>query len=258
MTDKNSLKEIEEYYDKRARSSDGIKAAGQWGSVEIILEICSEIGKKIELTSEKKILEIGCGSGVLGRWIKDRCEKYVGLDISIQMLKKFKDETKDTGNQNIIQALTNSIPTHGNIFDIVLMNGVSMYFKNDEEIRDTLIEMNRVAKKNAVIFIGENIVPSGIYWELVWFQNLPKIIQFFAKPYVKIRHYLAKKSPQMAGKWKSMHNEISPKFLRVFYNNKATLTESKAAAQTVRRKFQDKKYNGNHRKDFVIKLNGSK
>jgi len=254
MTEIKSLKEIEGYYDKRAKSSDGREAAGQWGVKEIIPEICTEICKKMELSSEKKVLEIGCGSGVLGRWIKERCKYYVGLDISFQMLKKFKDETTETNKLNIIQAITSSLPLSENSFDIVLMNGVSMYFKNDEELSDTLIEINRVARKNAVIFIGENIVPSGIYWELVWFQNLPKLAKIFAKPYVKFRRNFAKKNPKLAGKWKSMHNEISPDFLRKFYRKNGILIESNAASQTIRRKLEGDSYHGNRRVDFVIKL----
>lgn len=256
MTDKESLKKIEKYYNKRASGSDGFKAAGQWIEKEIIPEICTEICKKIELTDKKKVLEIGCGSGVLGGWIKERCKDYVGLDISVQMLKKFKEETMDKRNLNIFQAITNSIPVEDNIFDIVLMNGVSMYFKNNKELENTLKEMNRVVKNNGIIFIGENIVPNGIYWELVWFQNLSNLGQFFAMPYVKFRRNLAKKSPKMAGKWKSMHNEISVNFLKSFYKNKAELVESNAAAQTIRRKKISNKYKGNHRKDFVIKLIG--
>lgn len=254
MTHKNTLKEIEQYYDKRAKHHDGRKAAGQWNEKEIIPDICSEICKKIELSSEKKVLEIGCGSGILGRWINERCSAYFGLDISCHMLKKFKDETLE--NPHIVQALTNQIPTQDNTFDIVLINGVSMYFKNNIELTSTLQEMSRVAKNDAIIFIGENIVSSGIYWELVWFQNLSKSAQIIAKPYVKFRHNLGKKFPKMAGKWKSIHNEISVETLKKFFKDKGVLVESNSASQTIRRGKQGQKYKGNHRKDFVIKLNG--
>ena len=89
MNNKNELKKIEIYYDKRAEASNQVEAAGQWGLKELVPEICTEICNKIRIKRQDKILEIGCGSGVLGNVIKDLSALYVGIDISNAMLKKF-------------------------------------------------------------------------------------------------------------------------------------------------------------------------
>lgn len=254
MKNKRELKKIADYYDDRAIKSDGVKAAGQWGDKQFIPEITEEINKKIELNSQDRVLEIGCGSGVLGDWINKNCEFYLGLDISFQMLKKFQIEHSLKNSPNLVQGLTDRVPCRSDFFDLVVMNGVTMYFKNNEEFRNTLEEIERVATKKATIFIGENIILSGFYWELVWFQNLPKIAKIFAKPYVRFRRYLAKKNPKLEGKWKSIHHEISPDLLREFFKGKATIEQTDAAAQTTRKRRLGKRYRGNRRVDFVIKL----
>src|SRR3990172_161992 len=92
MNYNEEIKKIADFYDKRAKKGDGVSAAGQWGDKNQVSSICEEINTKIDLNEKQKVLEIGCGTGVLGRWLSHHCEIYVGCDISLFMLKKFKEE----------------------------------------------------------------------------------------------------------------------------------------------------------------------
>ena len=69
---------------------------------------------------------------------------------------------------------------------------------------------------------------------------------------MKTRKWLAK-NPKLAGKWKSTHNEISPKFIKEFFTNHKVI-QSKASAYTVKQRILESKYKGNRRADFLIKL----
>lgn len=247
----NSIKKIEKLYDDRISSTnDSVKAAGQWGSNEFVPLICKEICSKINLERHYTVLELGCGSGVLGNYISERCMKYVGIDLSFQMMKHFLHESKT--NVSLIQTTTDNVPLPDNSFDIVLLNGVTMYFHDDLLLKKTLEEMKRLVTSDGTIFIGENIIPKGYFWEFVWFQNLSNTSQMILLPYVKIRKFLAK-NRKLAGKWASIHKEIAPKFIKQFFKE-SDVIQSRASAYTIKHKILGKKYRGNRRADFVIKL----
>ena len=254
MNNKNELKKIEIYYDKRAEASNQVEAAGQWGKEEFVIPICKEISNKIKIKKSDRVLELGCGSGVLGNWIKEKCSMYIGLDISFEMLKKFQDFSEHGKKFELFQALTDVVPFLDNIFDIILINSVTMYFREEGLLRRTLAEIQRVATKNATIFIGDNVIPSKTYWEYSWFQNLNPFQQIFAKLYIKIRIWHAKKFPKNAGKWQNYHREVDPDFIKRYFVEGGKVIISDAAAMTIKKGRLGNHWKGNRRMDFVINL----
>ena len=251
MKNNSSLKKVEKLYDNRISSTkDAVKAAGQWGSDEYVPLICEEICLKICLKKTHTVLELGCGAGVLGNWIAKRCGQYVGIDLSYKMLQFFSKNSN--GNVSLIQSTTDFVPLPDHQFDIVILNGVTMHFPNNELLERTLKETIRFVTKTGIIFIGENVIPSGSFWEFAWYNNLSKNSQKLLLPYMRIRKWLAK-NPKLAGKWKSTHNEVSPKFIKEFFANHDVI-QSKASAYTVKQRILQSKYKGNRRVDFLIKL----
>lgn len=252
MSDYNEIKRVSKIYDDRASRLNSIDAAGQWGSKELSEKITEEILKKIELDKNDIVLEIGCGSGVLGNIISKKSQMFVGFDVSNLMLKKFQNEHIGI---NIIQASATHIPLRNDYFDKVVLNSVSMYFSNEEFFKNVITEIKMVCKNKALIFIGENIVPSKYCWELVWFQDLPFLFQILAKPYIKFRRWVAGKNPYLAGKWKYMHKDVSPKIIKKIFKNFESITISDSASYTIRKKIFGKNTKGNKRMDFLIKIN---
>ena len=253
MNDAKIIKEIAKYYDFRAENADSVKAAGQWGDEKNIPLICEEISKKINLSKNHKVLEVGCGSGVLGKWIMKNCLNYTGLDISNSMLKTFLKECRDN-KPDIISAGADTIPIQDNFFEVVIINGVAMYFMNNEFFIRVLKEIERVSKPNSIIFIGENATPSRYYWEFLWFQNLNWFSQILAKPYIKFRKWLATKNSRLAGKWKNTYSPISEKFLSEYFKNKGKMVMTDSAAFMVRKRIFGNNVRGNKRVDFVIEF----
>lgn len=255
MVNRKAVRDAEKLYDTRISSKmDAVDAAGQWGSKDGVGETCEEICSKIGIKKEDWVLEVGCGSGVLGSHLQTKCAFYCGFDVSNLMLKKFVDEYGSKCTCNLIQSVTDLIPLRNNLFDVVIMNSVTMYLHDQELLENTLVEIERVSTTNATIFIGDNIIPSGYYWELAWFQNLPAVLKPLAKPYIRIRKWIADKSPKLTGKWKSLHREISPEFVKMFFEGRAEIRQSNAAVYTVRQRILGRKYKGNRRVDFLITL----
>ena len=254
MESNEHFKKVERLYDDRINSTkNSIKATGGWGSEKIVSMICEEICNKIGIKSDDKVLELGCGSGVLGNWVKKKCGFYVGSDISFKMVDFFLKSDK-THKINLLQATTNNVPFSNTLFDLIILNGVTMYFPDDKILENTLEEMKRVLKPTGTIFIGENISSSNYPWELTWFQDMSPVFQKLARPYIKIRRWLAKKNSKLAGKWKFMYKEISTDIISKCFANIAKIEQSKAATLTVRKKLFGDKYKGSRRVDFLIKL----
>ncbi len=255
MTNNNSIKEIQNLYDKRISiSKDSVKAAGQWGSKDFVPLICNEITKKISISNNDNVIELGCGSGVLGNWINERCKSYIGIDLSKKMLEAFKKDSNTKKIPEFFQGLTNFIPFCDDIFDVAIINGVTMYLHDEKILKNTLDEMKRIVKPKGTIFIGENIIPSGYAWELSWFQKLSPNIQNLVKFYVNFRKQIAQKNSKLAGKWKVIHKDISPEFIQNYFQSIGKVTQSKSAARTIKQQKLGSKYRGNRRVDFVIKL----
>jgi len=258
MKNIDEIKHVEKLYNKRSlRTNDAIKAAGQWQSEEYVPKICDEICKKIRISKDDKILELGCGSGVLGDRLRQECKLYVGIDISLEMLKIFSKNMQTKNIINLFQAITNVVPFTNDTFDVIVINGVTMYFHNKDIFEKTLDEIKRVAKKNATLFIGENITPEGYFWEFTWFKNLSRPAQLLAKPYINFRKWIAAKNSSIAGKWKYVHKEVSPEFISRYFS-KDSIEQTKSAACKIKQNILGKNYKGNRRVDFVIKLGKEK
>lgn len=253
MLKNDSLKKVQDLYDERiTKSKDGVKAAGQWGDEKFVDPICKEICKKIKISKDDKVVELGCGSGVLGKILIPQCKMYVGIDLSFKMINYFLNDLKDEKN-NLLQSITDKLPLQDYIFDKIILNGVTMYFSDEKMLIKTLEEMKRIAHPNATIFIGENITKKGYAWEFTWFQSLPKISQNVAKIYISIRKWFAKINPSLAGKWKDTYTIVNPNILKDFFNE-YSISQSPACACTVKKEILGSKYQGNRREDFIIKL----
>ena len=109
-------------------------------------------------TSGKKVLEIGCG---IGRWaeaLHDKCESYLGLDFSEELIaiaKKTYENYDDCYFQEMsatdikVDELLIEPP-----FDIVIFSGFLMYI-NDDDLKIIMNEVNSVCTDNKIVFAME-------------------------------------------------------------------------------------------------------
>ncbi len=107
----------------------------------------------------KKILEIGCG---IGRWAEvfhDKCDSYLGIDYSEDLIEIAKENYNyDNCHFQVLSAsqldtadLLVSAP-----FDIVIITGVLIYF-NDDTIKKMIKDLNSLCASNKTIYIRETL-----------------------------------------------------------------------------------------------------
>ena len=109
-------------------------------------------------TSGKKVLEIGCG---IGRWaeaLHDKCESYLGLDFSEELIEIAKKTYKDFDDCHFQLMSATDIKVDELLieppFDIVIFSGFLMYI-NDDDLKIIMDEVNSVCTDEKIVFAME-------------------------------------------------------------------------------------------------------
>jgi len=109
-------------------------------------KIAHKISGELKINNKDKILEVGCGAGMIAKHLK--CD-YTGIDYSKSLVKKHIQIL----NNSVVHCHANNLLFKDKTFDKVFCYSVFHYFKNNDYVYDVINEMKRVAKK--MIFIGD-------------------------------------------------------------------------------------------------------
>jgi len=134
----------EEYKNKVRERFDELAQSYSSSALEFIRDKRLKLIKK-HIKKDDKILEIGCGSGNLLRFIE--CDNIFGIDISENMVKEAK-KTISNGTFEIGDA--ENLPYENDSFDKVLISEVLYYLP---DVDKAISETRRVLKKDGLILI---------------------------------------------------------------------------------------------------------
>ena len=154
---------VKDFFDNRAsKEVENILSITMYQDSDVVEKRHKDESKivleKLDVTN-KKILEIGCG---IGRWaevFEDKCDSYLEIDYSKNLIE-IANKTYDYDNcyfQEMsatdlkIDELKLSPP-----FDIILIIGVLIYL-NDEDIKQMMEEINKVSDENTIVYVRETI-----------------------------------------------------------------------------------------------------
>ena len=106
----------------------------------------NQIYRRINLLSAKKILDVGCGTGVITREIREKCSaKITAIDIDPDMIKLAKERVS---NVDFLVENVEKLSAKKESFDIVLFHYVMLWLENPEL---AIKEMARVCKKKGYV-----------------------------------------------------------------------------------------------------------
>lgn len=142
--DVEKLMEITSYHDKN--------------NLEKRQEEINVISNKIDF-KDKKILEIGCGLGRWSEFFQDKCEKYVGIDFSKELIEIAKEHFNYPNCYFQILSVNdlseNNLPISGP-FDIIFITALLLYL-NDDDIIEMFEKINHLIHENSIIYIRDTI-----------------------------------------------------------------------------------------------------
>lgn len=128
---------IKQYYDTYGKRYDDERIIGYYSFINDI-----EVDTISEYAEGKKVLEIGCGTGIILKRIAKIAKEAWGVDLSSGMLKKAKEK-----DLNVKQANATQLPFKDSEFDVVYSVKVLAHIPDIEKVIE---EVHRVLKKDGM------------------------------------------------------------------------------------------------------------
>jgi len=119
----------------------------------------------LSINPDSKILDVGCGTGLLFQHVATEAQAVVGADISIKLLRQAKKRAQEFCNVHLVQADADHLPFINNQFNIIFSFTI---LQNLPKPLETLSEIKRNAQQKA------SIVVTGLkrVFSLITFQEL--------------------------------------------------------------------------------------
>jgi SAM-dependent methyltransferase len=133
---------------------------GQPIDPEAMREWVDQTVERIRTLRPRRVLEIGCGTGLLLFRIAPHCESYVGTDFAASALDYVRRSIALTNgrftNVDLVEARADDLrEINGGPFDLVILNSVVQYFPSAEYLRRTLAHAATMLASNGALFIGD-------------------------------------------------------------------------------------------------------
>ncbi len=139
------------------------------------------VAQVLEL-APKRVLEIGCGSGMLLFKIAPHCEQYQGTDISAEALHYIEQHLAQQSFDDKVSLRQNAANQFDGIeartYDLVIINSVIQYFPSLDYFMRVLEGTVNAVTNGGVIFIGDvrNLQLLEAFHTAVQFYNAPRTL----------------------------------------------------------------------------------
>lgn len=114
--------------------------------------------RKIMQLNPNRVLEIGCGTGLLASRLAPNVERYVGVDFSTAVLQNTHNRLRHAGIDNVclIASSADQIPLEDiGTVDTIVINSVAQYFPSADYLLAALKRLLPCLAQNGRMFLGD-------------------------------------------------------------------------------------------------------
>lgn len=104
-------------------------------------------------SQQTRILDLGAGTGRIGKAFVEASDFYIGLDSSFAMLREFQTQSHSAC---LLQSDGRQLPFADGVFDAVLLMQV---LSGAEDSQALLLEVRRVLRAHGVVVVGHTVTP---------------------------------------------------------------------------------------------------
>ncbi len=165
------------------------------------IKIIERLFSQIDLSNVKKVLEVGCGIGVLSSYLAEKYKwEVTGIDLDPEQIEKAKNDHRENKYLKFIETDATKLPFGDNEFYLVLSVDALHHIPNRNKAFD---EINRVLKSNGFYALVDTA--------------LPKFFGKFSIPVDNVINYMKRNSLKIIhGKKPSKINIIGRRFSIIF------------------------------------------
>lgn len=185
-------------YRAKAKAKDINELSGRTGRPDLTDFVSTEILRKLHLTPDTILVDVGCGDGRLLHLAAASCVdgfrgRLIGILPSFEEVMRVQNFLKKYFPNKLISIqLGTASQTHlpDNYADSVVCNSVILLLQDEEKVEKAIAELSRISKLNGTIYIGEqpsidemngkNYGDSIVSW-LFWTLNNRGIKEFFSR-----------------------------------------------------------------------------
>jgi len=114
---------------------------------------------RLRALNPKRVLEIGCGTGMILAELAPECESYLAVDFSAEALDYVRTnlvERRGLHQVELMQASAHELEgLDGRTFDLVILNSVVQYFPSATYLRGVIENATRLAERGGAVFVGD-------------------------------------------------------------------------------------------------------
>jgi Methyltransferase domain len=139
-------------YRLRAQSEDIHELAARPNKKSLTEFVNRQILDALQVTPNDILVDIGCGDASLLRMANGRVSKCTGVSGSVEEKKKLESVFPGL---TFIAGLAQSLPLESGSATKIVCNATLIYLPSELAVRSALLEMARIARLGATIWIGE-------------------------------------------------------------------------------------------------------
>lgn len=123
-----------------------------------------QLFSQIDLSNVKKVLEVGCGIGVLSSYLAEKYEwEVAGIDLDPEQIERAKNDYRENKYLKFLEADATKLPFGDNEYDLVLSSDALHHIVSDWE--KALSEISRVLRPNGYYVLNDLTFPSFSFFK---------------------------------------------------------------------------------------------